>query len=222
MSSAVRQLCAGGRGGGRLPLEFMRRVPLPSEGLSPYKEEIARFHSALASLAEIVAFAILGLTIRLHALPHASAGVIGLALAGLLAFAIRPLLLVGALSPRTCAGSPSAPGPPPWHTSAPARRRASCPSRRCPMGTSGQRWAGRPPGIWWLMPPLPLPRRPSRLTRRGQRPGEGLVAPSVRCGDCLWVHAPERLGLGFPHGGERVAERWAHGGRDDLGLAQGG
>lgn len=117
--------------GGRALLAFMRRVPLPSEGLytlrvlagalaiyglatvahgsgflavfiagvligderAPYKGEIAHFHSALASLAEIVAFVMLGLTIRLYALPHGGAWLIGLALAALLAFAIRPLLV---------------------------------------------------------------------------------------------------------------------------------
>jgi cell volume regulation protein A len=120
--------------GGRMLLAFMRRVPLPSEGLytlrvlagalaiyglatiahgsgflavfiagillgdehAPYKGEIAHFHSALASLAEIVAFVMLGLTVRLYALPHANAWLIGLALAVLLALVIRPVL-VGAL-----------------------------------------------------------------------------------------------------------------------------
>ncbi|HVB45137.1 MAG TPA: cation:proton antiporter [Streptosporangiaceae bacterium] len=60
---------------------------------APYKAEIAHFHSALASLAEIVAFVLLGLTIRLDALPQADTWPIGLALAALLAFAIRPLLV---------------------------------------------------------------------------------------------------------------------------------
>jgi cell volume regulation protein A len=60
---------------------------------APYKGEIAHFHSALASLAEIVAFVMLGLTIRLYALPHGGAWLIGLALAALLAFVIRPLLV---------------------------------------------------------------------------------------------------------------------------------
>ena len=120
--------------GGRLLLAFMRRVPLPSEGLyplrvlagalaiyglatvahgsgflavfiagiligdehAPYKGEIAHFHSALASLAEIVAFVLLGLTIRLYALPQGNAWLIGLVLAALLAFVIRPVG-VGAL-----------------------------------------------------------------------------------------------------------------------------
>ena len=130
----VLQMAVGtvaGVAGGRGLLVFMRRVPLPSEGLyplrvlagalaiyglatvahgsgflavfiagivigderAPYKGEIARFHSSLASLAEVVAFVMLGLTIHLHALPHGGAWLIGLALAALLAFVIRPLLV---------------------------------------------------------------------------------------------------------------------------------
>jgi potassium/hydrogen antiporter len=116
---------------GWLLLEFMRRVPLPSEGLyalrvltavlvifgvatvahgsgflavfvagivigderAPYKREIRRFHSSLASLAEIVAFILLGLTVRLRDLPDGHAWSIGLILAVLLAFVIRPLFV---------------------------------------------------------------------------------------------------------------------------------
>lgn len=130
----VLQVAVGaliGAAGGRALLLFMRRVPLPSEGLytlrvlagalviyglasvahgsgflavfvagivigderAPYKGEIAHFHSALASLAEIVAFVMLGLTVRLYALPRANAWLTGLALAALLAFVIRPLLV---------------------------------------------------------------------------------------------------------------------------------
>ena len=129
-------IVAGVAGGWAL-LVFMRRVPLPSEGLyplrvlagalaiyglatvahgsgflavfiagiligderAPYKGEIARFHSSLASLAEVVAFVMLGLTIHLRALPHGGAWLIGLALAALLAFVIRPLLVGAALWP---------------------------------------------------------------------------------------------------------------------------
>jgi cell volume regulation protein A len=117
-----------GVAGGLALLAFMRRVPLPSEGLysprvlagvlvifglavvaqgsgflavfvagiligdepAPYKREIQRFHSSLASLAEIVAFVLLGLTMRLSAL--GSAWSAGLAIAALLAFVIRPVL----------------------------------------------------------------------------------------------------------------------------------
>ena len=121
---------AVGVAGGLALLAFMRRVPLPSEGLysprvlagvlaifgaatvaqgsgflavlvagiiigdepAPYKREIERFHSSLASLAEIVAFVMLGLTMRLSQLASASAWADGLALAALLAFVIRPVL----------------------------------------------------------------------------------------------------------------------------------
>jgi cell volume regulation protein A len=121
---------AVGLAGGLLLIAFMRKVPLPSEGLysprvlasvlvifgvatvaqgsgflavlvagivigdepAPYKREIERFHSSLASLAEIVAFAMLGLTMRLSQLASASAWADGLVLAALLTFVIRPVL----------------------------------------------------------------------------------------------------------------------------------
>lgn len=60
---------------------------------APYQREIERFHSALASLGEIVAFIMLGLTIRLHNLAHHWAWLAGLVLAALLALVIRPLLV---------------------------------------------------------------------------------------------------------------------------------
>ncbi|GAA1710707.1 cation:proton antiporter [Fodinicola feengrottensis] len=110
---------------------FIRRVPLPSEGLyalrtlasvfviygvatfahgsgflavfvagiilgdvrAPYKREIERFHGSLASLGEIVAFTVLGLTVSLRSLPDGHAWQIGLVLAVLLAFLVRPLLV---------------------------------------------------------------------------------------------------------------------------------
>jgi cell volume regulation protein A len=59
---------------------------------APYKREIERFHSSLASLAEIVAFVMLGLTMRLSQLGSGSAWTAGLALAALLTFVIRPVL----------------------------------------------------------------------------------------------------------------------------------
>ena len=60
---------------------------------APYKREIERFHAALASLAEIVAFILLGLTIELGDLGERDAWLIGLVLAVLLALVIRPLLV---------------------------------------------------------------------------------------------------------------------------------
>jgi cell volume regulation protein A len=117
--------------GGKLLLTFMRRVPLPSEGLyplrslagagaiygittaahgsgflavfvagillgderAPYKREIERFHAALSSLAEIIAFALLGLTLQVRALSEQSIWLTGLVLAMLLAFVVRPVLV---------------------------------------------------------------------------------------------------------------------------------
>ena len=60
---------------------------------APYQREIVRFHSALASLGEIVAFIMLGLTIRLHNLVHHWAWLAGLVLAVLLSLVVRPLLV---------------------------------------------------------------------------------------------------------------------------------
>jgi potassium/hydrogen antiporter len=130
----LSQLAIGtvvGAAGGWALLAFMRRVPLPSEGLyplrvlasalaiyglataahgsgflavfiagaligdarAPYRREIERFHSSLASLAEIVAFTLLGLTIQLHSLADHWVWLAGLVLAVLLALVIRPLLV---------------------------------------------------------------------------------------------------------------------------------
>jgi potassium/hydrogen antiporter len=58
----------------------------------PHKREIQRFHASLASIAEIVAFVVLGLTIDIRSLGHEDAWLIGLVLAVLLAFVVRPLL----------------------------------------------------------------------------------------------------------------------------------
>ncbi|MFI5782475.1 cation:proton antiporter [Nocardia sp. NPDC051570] len=63
---------------------------------APFKAEVERFHSALANLAEIVAFVMLGLTIQLtgsHGIVEGGAWLIGLVLAILLALVIRPLLV---------------------------------------------------------------------------------------------------------------------------------
>jgi cell volume regulation protein A len=58
---------------------------------APYKAEIERFHTSLASLAEIVVFVALGLTIHLGDLPGKAVWVDGLLLALILAFVARPL-----------------------------------------------------------------------------------------------------------------------------------
>lgn len=60
---------------------------------APYKAEIERFHSSLASLAEIVAFAMLGLTVSVAGLVHGTTWIVGITLAALLALVIRPVLV---------------------------------------------------------------------------------------------------------------------------------
>jgi cell volume regulation protein A len=64
---------------------------------APYKSEITRFASGVASLAEIVAFAVLGLTIRLDIALRPEVLLSGLAIAAILSFLVRPVL-VGLLS----------------------------------------------------------------------------------------------------------------------------
>ncbi|RZS87584.1 sodium/proton antiporter (CPA1 family) [Motilibacter rhizosphaerae] len=58
---------------------------------APYKREVERFHSALASLGEIVAFVLLGLTVDLGRLLRAEVLVPGVVLAAVLAVVVRPL-----------------------------------------------------------------------------------------------------------------------------------
>ena len=60
---------------------------------APFKREIEAFHSALASLAEIVAFIVLGLTINLSVIAQADVWIPGLILGAALAFVIRPVLV---------------------------------------------------------------------------------------------------------------------------------
>jgi len=60
---------------------------------APYKREIERFHAALASLAEIVAFIILGLTVNLAEIARADVWIPGLILGAALAFVIRPVFV---------------------------------------------------------------------------------------------------------------------------------
>ena len=66
---------------------------------APYKREIERFHSALASLAEIVAFVVLGLTVDLEVVSRANVLVPGLVLAVVVAFVVRPLFVGVCLIP---------------------------------------------------------------------------------------------------------------------------
>ncbi|MHB8275149.1 MAG: cation:proton antiporter domain-containing protein [Dermatophilaceae bacterium] len=60
---------------------------------APFKGEVERFHSALASLGEIVAFVVLGLTVNLGDLARSNVWLPGLVLGASLALVIRPLLV---------------------------------------------------------------------------------------------------------------------------------
>ena len=60
---------------------------------APFKKEVERFHSALASLGEIVAFVVLGLTVNLADLTRSDVWVPGLVLGATLAIVIRPLFV---------------------------------------------------------------------------------------------------------------------------------
>jgi potassium/hydrogen antiporter len=87
---AVYALATVAHGSGFLAV-LIAGILLGDEGL-PFRPEVRSFSGSLASLAEIVAFAVLGLTFDLRQLGHAYAWAIGLVLAVLLAFVIRPLL----------------------------------------------------------------------------------------------------------------------------------
>jgi cell volume regulation protein A len=79
------------RGSGFLAV-FVAGIVLGDER-APYKREIERFHSALASLGEIVAFVVLGLTIDLGVLARPGVWIPGLVIGAVLAFIIRPVLV---------------------------------------------------------------------------------------------------------------------------------
>jgi cell volume regulation protein A len=65
----------------------------------PYKRQIQRFHTALASLGEIVVFVVLGLTVNVGQLFDDRVWLDGLLLAIALAFVARPLGLAPLLAP---------------------------------------------------------------------------------------------------------------------------
>jgi cell volume regulation protein A len=60
---------------------------------APFKREIERFHSSLSSLAEIIVFVVLGLTVSARGLLSSNTWIIGLTLAVLLVLVVRPLLV---------------------------------------------------------------------------------------------------------------------------------
>jgi cell volume regulation protein A len=69
------------------------------DAVAPHKGEIERFHSTLASLAEVVAFVALGITIDLSFIGAEGLWVDGIVLGVLLGFAIRPLVVAALLLP---------------------------------------------------------------------------------------------------------------------------
>lgn len=69
---------------------FVAGILLGDPG-APYKREVERFHSALASLGEIVAFLVLGLTVNLTVVARPDVWIPGLVLGLGLALVIRPL-----------------------------------------------------------------------------------------------------------------------------------
>jgi potassium/hydrogen antiporter len=66
---------------------------------APYKGEVERFATALASLAEIVAFVALGLTVDLDLLKRADVWGVGLVISALLIVVIRPVFVGLVLAP---------------------------------------------------------------------------------------------------------------------------
>ena len=63
------------------------------DGRAPFKREIERFHTALASLAEIVAFVALGLTVSVATIARADVWLPGIIIGAAIAFVIRPVLV---------------------------------------------------------------------------------------------------------------------------------
>jgi cell volume regulation protein A len=66
---------------------------------APFKREIERFHAALASLAEIVAFAYLGFTVDLEVLARQDVWLPGVVIGVLLAVVVRPVVALPLLVP---------------------------------------------------------------------------------------------------------------------------
>ncbi|MBA3234002.1 MAG: cation:proton antiporter [Propionibacteriales bacterium] len=88
---AIFGLATVAQGSGFLAI-FVAGIVL-GDARAPYKGEIERFVSALASLGEIVAFVVLGLTVDVAALAQDEVWLVGLVIAAALGFFIRPLLV---------------------------------------------------------------------------------------------------------------------------------
>ena len=79
------------RGSGFLAV-FLAGI-IVADARAPFKRDVERFHTAAASLGEIVAFTVLGLTVNARTLLQSDALWIGIVLAVLMAFVIRPVLV---------------------------------------------------------------------------------------------------------------------------------
>lgn len=90
-ASAIYGLATLAHGSGFLAV-FLAGIVI-GDADAPYKPEIERFASAMATLGEIVAFGILGLTLPLTTMLGSGDVITGLVLAGLLIFVIRPVLV---------------------------------------------------------------------------------------------------------------------------------
>jgi cell volume regulation protein A len=90
-AGAIYGLTAAAHGSGFLAV-FIAGI-LVGDVRAPYKAEIERFHSSLASLAEIVAFTVLGFTVSFSDVVEGDRLLVGLGLAVLLALVVRPVLV---------------------------------------------------------------------------------------------------------------------------------
>ena len=79
-------------GGSGFLAVFVAGIMIGDEGV-PYRREIRRFHASLASLGEIVAFVVLGLTVDLASLVRPDVWIPGLVIGGTLALVVRPVVV---------------------------------------------------------------------------------------------------------------------------------
>jgi cell volume regulation protein A len=90
-ATAVYGLAATAHGSGFLAV-FLAGILLGDEEV-PFRTEVGRFTAALASLGEMVAFAVLGLSLPLLPLLGSTDLLVGLGIAALLILLVRPLLV---------------------------------------------------------------------------------------------------------------------------------
>jgi len=99
VAAAVLLYAAGTALGGSGFLAAFIAGILVGDVRAPYKQEVERFSSGMASLAEIAVFILLGLSIRLGDVLQPDVLLTGLAIAGLLIFVIRPVLVGVLIAP---------------------------------------------------------------------------------------------------------------------------